>query len=246
MTNIMIMKKRRTLTDEENTEANRLKAIYGQAKRDRKAQGLSLTQEDIAAHFGWSGQTAVSQYMNGNIALNLKSANLFAKYFDVPLNSISPRLANMLPSAALSLIDKAPSSLVSADNVPLISWLQAGSRLEPASLSGSEKWIVCPVPHSSSTFALIVAGQSMHSPGEKLSFEDGDIIHVDPAASEGNGSLVVVRAEGESEAEFKQIIIEHGKRFLRALNPDWPSRIVEMPSSTEVCGVVISKTVSYL
>ena len=37
---------------------------------------------------------------------------------------------------------------------------------------------------------------------------------------------------------FKQLIIEEGHRYLKALNPDWPHRIIEVNSNATICGVV--------
>ena len=130
--------------------------------------------------------------------------------------------------------------------MPLISWVQAGAWQEVVEVPGeAESWILCPVQHSSRTFALKVVGQSMQSPGEKRSFDDGDIIHVDPEVPANNNSLVVVRVDSDNEATFKQLIVESGRHFLKALNPSWPNRITEMPQDAVICGVVISKTVSY-
>ncbi|MCY1360467.1 HTH-type transcriptional regulator PrtR [compost metagenome] len=69
-------------------EAARLKAAY----RARKKVDPSLTQELIAHTFNWSGQSAVSQYMNGHIPLNLQALLGFASLLGVHPSSISPRL----------------------------------------------------------------------------------------------------------------------------------------------------------
>ena len=103
---------------------------------------------------------------------------------------------------------------------------------------------MCPVPHSSKTFALKVVWQSMQNPGDRHSFDDGDIIHVDPEVPAENKSLVVVQINGDTEATFKQLIIEGGQHFLKALNPAGQTASFRCPK-TRICGVVISKTVSF-
>lgn len=71
-------------------EAQRLKAAYQARKRVDK----SLTQEMIADHFNWAGQSAVSQYMNGRIPLNLQALLGFAEILQVQPSHISPRLVS--------------------------------------------------------------------------------------------------------------------------------------------------------
>ncbi|MGO2705730.1 MAG: LexA family transcriptional regulator [Pseudomonas helleri] len=69
-------------------EAARLKTAYQQRKR----LDPTLTQEKIADLCGWSGQSVVSQYMNGRIALNFSALVKFANILQVEPHIISPRL----------------------------------------------------------------------------------------------------------------------------------------------------------
>lgn len=68
---------------------------------------------------------------------------------------------------------------------------------------------------------------------------NGEIIFVDPEVEARNGSCVVVRQNGNSEATFKQLIIDGSQKYLKALNPNWPSPIIEMLPDATICGVVI-------
>ncbi len=72
-------------------------------------------------------------------------------------------------------------------------------------------------------------------------FYNGDLIFVDPEIVAESGKYVVVRLEDSDEAIFKQLIIEGGRKYLKALNPDWPERIVELTDSTVICGAVVFK-----
>ena len=242
------MATRRPLTPEETADAQRLKAIYNQAKQRYRDAGENLTHEVLAHSLGWSGQAAVSQYLNANIPLNFSAAVKFARFFDVPLERISPRLAVILPPS--DTLDTLKTSDVSTQSsgVPLISWVQAGSWQEVAdsyAAEDAEGEVLCPVPHSDSTFALAVRGESMYDPGSRMSFSDGDIIHVDPKVRPEHNSLVVARCNDDTEATFKQLIIEGSAYYLKALNPSWPNRIVALPSDSVIVGVVISKTVNF-
>lgn len=73
-------------------EARKLKAIY----KDRKRDNPSLTQEHVADLCEWSGQSVVSQYLNGKIPLNLPALLKFSKVLGFALPDVSPRLAAQL------------------------------------------------------------------------------------------------------------------------------------------------------
>ncbi|MCO4022097.1 helix-turn-helix transcriptional regulator [Pseudomonas aeruginosa] len=79
-------------------EAARLKAAY----KARKKVDPSLTQDKIADHFNWSGQSAVSQYLNGRIPLNLTALMGFASLLKFRPSDVSPRLVE--PGSSLDKI----------------------------------------------------------------------------------------------------------------------------------------------
>jgi SOS-response transcriptional repressor LexA len=72
-------------------------------------------------------------------------------------------------------------------------------------------------------------------------FHDGDLIFIDPQVSPDSGKYVVVLIEDSHEAMFKQLILEGDRQYLKALNPDWPNRIIEVDSNATICGVVVFK-----
>lgn len=122
---------------------------------------------------------------------------------------------------------------------PLISWMQAGcwGENDASPIPEDEvEWLPCPVCCSARAFILKVRGISMEP-----EFSEGDLIYVDPEVEPVNGRHVVVRKDGTDKATFKQFVNEDGRLFLRALNPDWPKRIVEIDKAVTVCGVVVFK-----
>lgn len=131
--------------------------------------------------------------------------------------------------------------------VPLISSVQAGNwsdivdRFRPGD---AEAWLPCPVRHGPNTFCLHVEGESMSNPGGKPTYEPGDVIFVDPGRAAQPGDRVVVRLEAQQQATFKQYLEEDGRKFLRALNPDWRPKITEINGEATICGVVIGKWVA--
>lgn len=128
---------------------------------------------------------------------------------------------------------------------PLVSWAQARAWdliVDNFKPGDAEDWISSPVAVSESSYWLRVRGESMYDPLGRWSFKDGDLILVDPSVRAENESLVVVTVGDESEATFKQLIVEGDKRFLKALNPTWPERIFEIKGKVAFSGVVKAKT----
>lgn len=136
-----------------------------------------------------------------------------------------------------------------AGAVPLISWVQAGAwsqivdNFQPGD---AEDWLPCPVRHGPHTYVLTVKGASMYNPSGPVSFKEGDRIFVDPDRDAQHRSLVVVRRDAESEATFKQLLVEGDVRMLMALNPNWPDRIMKLDTDTVLCGVVIGRLEVFL
>ena len=128
--------------------------------------------------------------------------------------------------------------------VPVISWVQAGhwADMDDGSpLDAAEEWLPCPAPHGPRAFALRVRGESMYNPHGRPSFQDGDLIFVDPDKAVENKSLVIVRLHDSNEATFKQLVIDGPHSYLKALNPGWPTPMIEVNHTASVCGVVIFK-----
>jgi SOS-response transcriptional repressor LexA len=147
------------------------------------------------------------------------------------------------PSAQITVPNTEPGPDIQG-RVPLISWVQAGAWTEiidNLAPGDAEEWLPCPVSHGPSTFALRVRGESMYNPRGRPSFQDGDLIFVDPDRPAVHGSLVVVRLDDDKEATFKRLVVEGDKRYLQALNPAWPEPMIQIDGNATICGVVIFK-----
>ncbi|HET9680335.1 MAG TPA: XRE family transcriptional regulator [Gammaproteobacteria bacterium] len=124
-------------------------------------------------------------------------------------------------------------------SAPLISWVQAGSWCDIADSyepGDAEKWIPTTKRLGHHAFALRVSGDSMENPRGKPTYPDGSIIIVDPDKTVVNGSRVVVRLDDVEEATFKVYVEDAGKRYLKPLNPQYPT--IEINSNATICGVV--------
>ena len=80
----------RIITDADRDAAKRLRAIW-----ESKKQELKLTQIAVADEIGTS-QSAISQYLNGTIALNTDAVIVFAKLLQCEPKDICPVLGSKL------------------------------------------------------------------------------------------------------------------------------------------------------
>lgn len=160
----------------------------------------------------------------------------------------------MLPRISASAVkistgrDDRAEFMAAAGFVPLVSWVTAGAWADVSDpyqpgVAEDDTWLPCPAKHGSRTYCLRVRGESMFNPGGSPSYANGDIIFVDPDREARPGDRVVVRMDDQQEATFKQLVIEDGRMLLRALNPDWTPRYIEISGHATITGVVIGKWV---
>ncbi|QIN62481.1 LexA repressor [Caballeronia sp. SBC1] len=90
----------------------------------------------------------------------------------------------------------------------------------------------------SSEYFLRVVSDSMYDPADRDSFAVGDFILVRPQSDAENGSVVVVESHDGAWSTFRQLVTEGGTKYLKALNPSWSDRMVEMSDDLRICGVV--------
>lgn len=121
--------------------------------------------------------------------------------------------------------------------VPLLSWAQAG-RFEPggypSSAGSGGKLIYTSKRVSPRAYALIIRGDSMENPGSGPTFPEGCVIIVDPDKPAELGSFVVARFPQATEATFKQLVEDAGKRYLKPLNPQYP--MIPIGDDATLCG----------
>jgi SOS-response transcriptional repressor LexA len=121
--------------------------------------------------------------------------------------------------------------------VPLISNITAGNWCEAVDNfhpGDAEEWIPCPARHSKNAYALRVTGSSMEP-----KFREGEIIVVDPEIA--SSPYVVAKKVNSNEVTLKQLVMECGECYLKAVNPHWPEPIIKMTEDWVICGTVICK-----
>jgi SOS-response transcriptional repressor LexA len=185
-----------------------------------------ITQSKLAKEIGVSQQSI--QYLSSGKARKSGHTASIARALNISVDWLEKGIGQMEVD-----IDNALPTYKVLSSIPLISWVQAGQWAD-IQLGEIEQFYPCPENHSQHTYALEVKGESM-SPD----YINGEIIFVDPEVEARNGSCVVVRQNGNSEATFKQLIVDGNQKYLKALNPNWPSPIIEMLPDATICGVVI-------
>lgn len=219
--------------------------MRGAEKKSNRAAKLrqlnkQFTYEEMARRLGGKASPAyLSQIANEVIGKGRKTPRSLSDDYASRLEA-----AFNLPLGWFDSPDDQPSTSNTAPgpemqgHVPLISWVSAGQWLggdESPEPWQADEWVPCPVPHSDRTFVLRVIGSSMEP-----EYHDGDWIFVDPDRPAENGAHVVVRLEEEYEATFKKLVVdENGHKYLMALNPSWPDRVIKINGKATIVGVVI-------
>lgn len=187
--------------------------------------GKGLTQAGLARACGIS-RASVNAWVNGKTdSIDGKYLTTAAAYLGVSAHWLSTGEGPMLPEAGEAPIhsNTAPGPEIRG-KVPLISWVRAGEwchAADPHLPGQADRWMDCPVSHSSSTFALRVRGDSMTAPhGSSRSYPEGCFIFVDPEKrTPNNGDRVVACLTGTDEVTFKIYKNEDGRQWLQPLNP---------------------------
>ena len=217
-----------------NDKITAVNSIADRMKQAREAAGL--TQPQLAKKAGVSPGTI------GNIESGTRKQPRELLAIAAALRVTPTWLQSGTPPMRPSNIEEAPST---RGLVPLISWVQAGAWCEVAEVRehapshhDSSTYLPCPAPHSPSTFALRVKGDSMTAPYGR-SYPDGCIIYVDPERrSPVNGDRIVACLDsGDHEVTFKIYKNEDGRQWLAPLNTQHPPLFERFT----VLGTVIGK-----
>ena len=198
----------------------------------KQMQALNLTQVELADLAGVT-QTTINRILSGKILKTTRIIEI-AKALKCDPNWLLNGQGSSVPISFESNIQTVPQEPLGS--FPLISWVQAGdwSDITLVDIHEADRY-PCPVKCSPKTFLLKVLGRSMNPV-----FNEGELIFVDPEVQAVDGKYVVARLDDENQATFKQLIIEDGKKFLQAANPDWPTPIQAINGNCTIVGVVIS------
>lgn len=215
------------LSSEQLSEATALKELFKSWQATRKESGLPSSQEAAADMLGF-GQSALAQYLNGKIPLNIDAGAKFAALLGVGLSDFSPSLADQAVRVAGSVTgvrvtdddDHAPATIA----IQMVSMhVQAGIddfAFEPILDEEGQHH----VPRNfleendlrpAALVAVKVKGDSM----QPLMYE-GDIAVVNTTdRSRKNGGVFAMNYNGQ--AVVKRLVYDRREWYLASDNPEF-------------------------
>jgi len=191
---------------------DRQKSVLDFIQNEQREKGITPSTREIQNHFGFASQTSVMQYL---VALQRKG------FID--------RSARKARSVVT------PVQKVRITDIPIYGQIPAGMAvLTEQTIEGHVSLDARSVNASKSgrTFALRVRGDSMIN----AHILDGDIVILEDRKEVQNGDIVAALIDGETT--LKRYVVDHGRPYLKAENPDYPNL---MPArELRVQGVMVS------
>jgi len=206
------------------------------ALKDRlhsKRQALGLSQQQLADKAGVS-QVTIQHLESGRNSSSKKLLEI-AKALGVTAEWLASgteshgRVSNVAPAHNPEMTYR----------YPVISWVAAGAwaeAVEPFPPGFSDRYEMSEYEAKGPAFWLEVKGDSMTSPVGQ-SIVEGTLILVDTEADAQHGKLVIAKLADSNEATFKKLVEDGGRRFLKPLNPAYPTEMCA--GDCRIVGVVV-------
>ena len=190
----------------------RQKNVLDFIQREQREKGITPSTREIQTHFGFASQTSVMQYI----------AALERKGF-----------VDRHARKARALIT--PAMKVMITDIPIYGQIPAGmSALTEQTIEGhvSLDTRSANVLKNREKFALRVRGDSMIG----AHIVDGDIVILEDSKEVHNGDIAAALIDGETT--LKRYVVEHGRPYLKAENPQYPNLIPAR--ELKIQGVMVS------
>lgn len=209
-------------------------------RHERIARAIALSGKkkgEIAALCGVAN-SAVTQWISGE-SKSLRPENLYA------LAKATGFRAEWLAIGEGEEVEPSESNVgaarqpVESFRYPVISWVAAGAwaeAVEPFPPGFSDRYELSDYDSKGPAFWLEVKGDSMTSP-VGTSITEGTLILVDTEADVQSGKLVVAKLADSDQATFKKLVDDGGRRFLKPLNPAYPTEM--LAEDCRIVGVVV-------
>lgn len=132
-----------------------------------------------------------------------------------------------------------PTGEKTKNKIPIISWQLVNTldRMDAAKFTNTEEYVLNFNKFNDNCFALRVQGDSMQNAGRK-SFNEGDLIIVDPDKKATPGHYVIYSEKGTNVSSFKQYVVDGNQAILKPLNPQYP--ILPLNNNIKIKGVVVA------
>lgn len=191
------------------------------AERKLRLTDIAELLEKAPAQVSAFGGKNPTKGIGDQIAREIEKAlNLHNGYLDMPFGLGEFNNATILSHTGRKL--------------PVIGSIAAGTWCDASNnfdARDAEEWIDAPGPVGPKAFILRVEGMSMEP-----KFKEGDKIVIDPSLEALPGHYVAAKRSSDQAATLKQLRQEGKEKYLYALNPDWPERIIRMSEEWTICG----------
>ena len=202
----------RGLNDYSSVLTERQRSVLDFIQREQREKGVTPSTREIQNHFGFASQTSVMQYI----------AALERKGF-----------LDRHARKARALIT--PAMKVRITDIPIYGQIPAGmSALTEQAIEGHVSLDArsANVQKNRGTFALRVRGDSMIG----ALIVDGDIVILENAKDVHDGDIVAALIDGETT--LKRYVVERGRPYLKAENPQYPDLVPAR--ELKIQGVMVS------
>lgn len=185
----------------------------------QRLKALGMTQETLAKKIGIT-RSAICHYLAGRRIPSLSQFSKLAKVLESDPGWLQYGTEEK-PSR-----EKISEFISSMHPLPLLSWEEAPKfrgthRINPTDI---KEWVPNYFTQANSFAGLRIKGDAMTSPnGLSKSFHEGDIIVVDYRIGANPGDFVLVHTPDTNEVTFKQYVVDGGVRYLKPLNPQYPT-----------------------
>lgn len=242
------------LTPEQRADASRLKTLFAAWQKGRREAGQPSSQEALSDLLGFN-QSALSQYLNGRIPLNIVAASKFATLIGCSVADFSPALADEIsrfssffegPDSTQMTRKATPVSVEEPEHDEMVAVNLVNIRVQ-AGFPGFEAdqefedGGVIHVPRAAverqqwapqCLLAIKVRGESMLPV-----FADGDTIVINVADRKlVSGEVYAMNCEGKPVV--KQMVLEGHQWYMRSFNPKFDPVPYRTPDS-DVVGKVV-------
>lgn len=186
-------------------------------------------------------QSAVTKWLNGDAIPRIGKMTILARYLDVPVQWLHFGMGHMNGDEVA--LEKPPLRELEEDELvvtgyPLISSVRAGKWDEEQIPQPDFKRLYTSHKVSKKSFWLKVDGESMVS-SSGPSFPKGTYILVDPEVKPSQDCFIIAKRLSSRAATFRRYIEDSGVRYLRPLNPNWPTQFEEFDGEYGIIGVVV-------
>jgi SOS-response transcriptional repressor LexA len=213
-----------------------------QQRLEQRLQELGMRPTQLADEIGKT-RSLVSRYLKGERTPPIKMMEQIARAVKCdPAWLQFGTEASATSSSKNKNIKEASSNTATTQGVPLINWDAVKTFVtrrntlfktqEFAPFLSNQK-------DPARLFALRVKGDAMvATTGRERSFHEGDVLIADPDKSPSNGCYVIAVLPGTKEANFKQYVVDGGIKYLKPVNPQYPT--TELNNKTQICGIVVA------